>query len=147
MKSRTVSLVVVLASVALGDCTTWAVGHPIAEDPRQLRVRGVASRGSDKQLVVRSGSWRGQKGEQGRWRGRLEHDRGNGTFSGEVSVDGAQHLTTAKLDLRVRGTSVRGTLKDAKGAWVLRMTGEVSGEAMSGTYEARDGSRGSWSSP
>ena len=99
------------------------------------------------EVIVRSGSWSGGKGAQGRWRLRAEVDRSSGTLRGEISIDGSRSITRARLEGRMKDTSLRATLKDDGGRSLARLDGKVKGEAASGRYEMKDGDRGTWSSP
>jgi hypothetical protein len=114
--------------------------------PTHAGVLRAGSHSGKAEVLVRSGSWRGRSGE-GRWRARLEHERGNGTLTGEITVDGSRLLRSARVEARVRGASVRGTLKDGDGRWLVRLEATISGDSISGRFEARDGERGTWNSP
>lgn len=110
-------------------------------------VAAARAAGAEREILVRSGGWKGPAGVQGRWRARLEHHRGDGTLSGEVTIDGPLGPSRGRVEGRIRGRNVQGTLSDDEGRRIARFSGTASGDSFSGRYEAADGDRGTWSYP
>lgn len=129
--------------------STEAARREEALERRRLRAElaAVHRAGHGTDVLVRSGTWSGPGGRTGRWRARLEHDRGDGSLRGQVSSDGGGSPAAGTVDGTIRGRSVRGTVTGPDGRRLARFTGTLKGDAMSGTYQAQNGERGRWTSP
>jgi len=107
----------------------------------EVAVRPVGAN----EVLVRSGTWNGTGGgATGRWRARVERDPVSGALRGQITVDGSRAISSARLDGRMKGASLRATLKDADGRSLARLEGKVRGESIAGTFSTSAGERGTW---